>query len=208
MGSVERRTREREGTRRRILDAAREMFVEAGYEATTMRAIADRIEYTPTAIYHHFRNKEDLFAELCSLDFRSLAQVFQRIGTVADPFERLERIGESYVEFAIQHPMHYRLMFMTPRPVVDPRNRRGDPTEDAYSFLRETCAEAIATGRLRPGVTDPDELAQMLWSGVHGLVSLHIAKADDPWVEWRDLRATSKKARTALLEGLMRATGA
>src|SRR3990170_2613737 len=116
MGSAERRTRERTETRQRILDAAREMFVERGYEATTMRAIADRIEYTPTAIYHHFKNKEALLAELCIADFRALATAFQKLGRIEDPVERLRRTGEAYVEFGLRHPMQYQLMFMTRKP--------------------------------------------------------------------------------------------
>ena len=72
MGSMERRTRDREHTRAKILDAARRMFVRRGYEATTMRGIADEVEYTPTAIYHHFRNKEALLKELCAIDFRAI----------------------------------------------------------------------------------------------------------------------------------------
>ena len=79
MGPRERRTREREETRSRILDAAREMFVQDGIEAVTMREIAKRIEYTPTAIYHHFRDKQALIEELCLIDFRGLAQAFQKI---------------------------------------------------------------------------------------------------------------------------------
>ena len=48
-----------------ILDAARELFATEGYEAVTMRRIADRIEYSPTAIYFHFKDKESLVRELC-----------------------------------------------------------------------------------------------------------------------------------------------
>src|SRR5918998_3174665 len=99
MGSRERRSRERSETREKILNAAREMFVRRGYEATTMRAIADRIEYTPTAIYHHFRSKQALLTELCSIDFRSLAGAFQRIGRIEDPVERLRRIREGDLGF-------------------------------------------------------------------------------------------------------------
>src|SRR5258708_18680595 len=105
MGSLERRSRERADTRQRILDAARDMFVRDGYEATTMRAIADRIEYTPTAIYYHFANKQTLLTELCRADFRSLAGAFQRIGRIDDPIERLEKIGGAYVEFGLRNPM-------------------------------------------------------------------------------------------------------
>lgn len=207
MGSKERRERERVDTRQRILDAARDMFVKRGYEATTMRAIADRVEYTPTAIYHHFRNKEALITELCTLDFRDLARRFNRIEKVADPLERIGRLGDAYVEFAIEHPNHYQLMFMTPRPEVPPHAvevAQGDPSEDAYALLRITCAEAIAEGRLRPGLDDPDQVAQMLWAALHGLVSLRIIKAHDPWLEWRDIRETAKHMREILIRGIRR----
>jgi AcrR family transcriptional regulator len=204
MGSPERRARDRERTRRRILEAARTMFVQRGYEATTMRAIAAAVEYTPTAIYHHFRNKEALLTELCAIDFRALAQAFLRIGRVADPIERLGRIGDAYVEFGQTHPMQYQLMFMARRPPLEAGMTRDDPGEDAYAFLRQTCAEAIATGRLRPEYGDADELAQTCWATVHGLVSLQIVKGHDPRIPWREVRHTAQRACELLLRGMLR----
>lgn len=181
------------------------MFTQDGYDAVTMRAIADRIEYTPTAIYHHFDNKQDLLTELCTCDFRALAQAFARIGRIADPVERLRRIGETYLEFALEHPSQYRFMFMTPLPRSAPKDlQQGDPSEDAYAFLRQTVAEAIATGRLRPELTDPDAIAQVLWASVHGLASLHIAKGHDEWVEWRDARETGRLLIDAIHQGILR----
>jgi AcrR family transcriptional regulator len=209
VGSRERRARERVETRQRILDTARDMFVRHGYEATTMRAIADRIEYTPTAIYHHFRNKEALLRELCNTDFGALAAAFQRIGRTEDPIERLRRIGEAYVAFALEHPMQYQLMFMTPHPDVSDERAamRGDPSEDAYAFLRATCADVVATGRLRPDFDDPDEVAQMAWSSLHGLIALHIAKGQDEWIEWGDLRTMASRMSEALMRGMLRRPG-
>jgi AcrR family transcriptional regulator len=206
MGSRERRTREREETRDRILDAARKMFVRHGYEATTMRAIADKIEYTPTAIYHHFRNKQALLTELATSDLQSLAAAFRQIGRIEDPVERLGRIGQAYVEFALEHPMHYQLIFMTQHPLetVKMRLARQDPSEGAYGFLRSACAEAIQSGRLRPVFKDPDELAQMLWSSVHGLMALHIVKGKDQWINWRDPRKTTARMNEAIMRGLLR----
>jgi AcrR family transcriptional regulator len=205
-GSRERRDRERAETRQRILDAAREMFVRRGYEATTMRAIAQRIEYTPTAIYHHFRNKEALFTELSTFDFLALVAAFQRIGRIADPVERLRRLGEAYVDFAVEHPMQYQLMFMTRHPTAaDVKDiTRGDPGEDAYAFLRDICAAAIVTGRLRPEFRDAEELGQMVWSALHGLLALHIVMHDKDWIEWREPRATALRLCDALLIGLLR----
>src|SRR5712691_5229217 len=114
--SLERRERERADTRRKILEAARRMFVQQGYEGTTMRAIAAKIGYTPTAIYHHFRDKDALVAELAGVDFRALAQALQQTGSVGDPLDRLERVGAAYVEFGLTHPMQYQFLFMTRRP--------------------------------------------------------------------------------------------
>lgn len=206
MGSLERRTRERAETRQRILDAAREMFVQFGYEATTMRAIAQRIEYTPTAIYHHFKNKETLLTELCSTDLRSLAAAFQRIGRIEDPIERLRRLGEAYVDFAVEHPMQYQLVFMTRRPEAlgEMDIEIGNPSEDAYAFLRDTCAAAIASGRLKPEFGDPDQLGQVVWSSLHGLMALHIVKQGHGGIDWRDPRETATRICDALLTGMLR----
>lgn len=205
MGSAERRQRESAETRQRIVDAARDLFVRKGYEATSMRAIAERIEYTPTAIYHHFANKEALLTELCAQDFSALATAFQRVARVEDPVERLIRTGEAYVDFALDHPMQYQLMFMTAHPLAEKSVMvQGDPGEDAYAFLRAAVEQAIAQERFRPEYDDPDQVAKMLWATVHGLVSLSIAKHGDPWIEFPDLRGTASRACRAMMRGLAR----
>jgi AcrR family transcriptional regulator len=205
MGTKERRERERLETRERIIDAARDLFATRGVEATTMRAIADRIEYTPTAIYHHFRDKDELILEICHRDFRALAHQFVRIGRIDDPIERLERIGRTYVDFAIEFPNHYKIMFMTALPVHDHHPmEKGNPEEDAYAFLVQTVSEALQAGRFRPGLTDPHQVAQMMWSGIHGVISLQLAKCKDPWIEWRDMRATADLINDAMLRGILK----
>lgn len=209
MPKAARRTRDPAETRQRILEAAREMFVREGYEATTMRAIADRIGYTPTAIYHHFPSKEALLTELCALDFKALAAGFQRAGQIEDPLERLRRTGGAYVEFALTHPMQYQLMFMTRRPPLEGlRKGLGDPRDDAYAFLRETCRALVASGLLRPELRDADEVAQMCWSSLHGLMSIHIVHHESEGVvELREPRATAARMSDALLRGMLRTGG-
>jgi AcrR family transcriptional regulator len=205
---MERRDRERHELRDSILDAARTLFAEQGYEAVTMRKIAERIEYSPTAIYFHFKDKQALLRELCDTDFGALAYEFQKIARIDDPIDRLRHIGRAYVGFAIEHPNHYRLMFMTPHPAAiraeDSRIARGNPEEDAYAFLRATVAAAIAGGRLRPELSDADLVSQMVWAGTHGVVSLQIAKCNDDWVEWRDARETASALIEVMIRGLVR----
>ena len=208
MGPRDRRSRERELTKSRILDAAREMFVQDGVEAVTMREIAKRIEYTPTAIYHHFRDKQALIEELCLVDFRGLAQAFQKIGRIEDPGERLRRIGLAYIDYALEHPSHYRFMFMTPKPLLPESSfgiSDGEPDSHAYGVLRATVAEGIAQGRFRPEFTDAEELAQILWAGVHGIASLYIVKGGKgDHVAWRDARETGRAMVDVLMRGTMR----
>lgn len=207
MGVKERREREREEIRGKILDAARELFVHEGYEAVSMRKIAEKIEYSPTAIYFHFKDKEAVMRELCDADFLALAQQFGEIGKIADPIERLRATGLAYADFALHYPNHYRLMFMTPHPPHDPEEsaiRKGNPEEDAYAFLKATIEEGIAQGRFRPELTDADLLAQVNWAGIHGVVSLQIAKCNDDWIDWRAEADRIRLMLDALIRGLLR----
>lgn len=200
---------ERQQLRSAILDAARELFVERGVEAVTMREIARRIDYSPTAIYLHFKDKEALIRELCDTDFLALAQELQAIERIADPIERLHQLGLGYVRFAVTHPNHYRLMFMTPQVIFDPDTtaiESGNPEQDAYAHLRTMVAEAHASGRFRPDLTDPDLIAQTLWAGLHGVCSLEIAKKQDCWVEWRDFEVRIALMQESLMRGLLKET--
>jgi AcrR family transcriptional regulator len=196
--------------RTKILDAARALFVEHGYEAVTMRKIAEKIEYTATALYGHFEDKETLLRAICDVDFLAIRGAFERLGKVTDPIERLRKIGVAYVDFAVEFPNHYRLMFMTPHPRKDPALsavKQGDPDQDAYAFVRATVAEARQAGRFREEFVDDDLLAQLVWSGVHGVVALHLTKGDDPWLTWRPVKKTAKIMVDTMIRGLLRTEG-
>jgi len=207
MGVKERKQRERSEVREKILDAALEFFATEGHEGVTMRALADAIEYTPPVIYSHFRDKDAIIRELCNRQLRTLAKVFGPISVVPDPVERLRRVGRAYVDFALEHPSHFRFMFLTAHPMPpdeDDNVHRGDPQEDAYAFLKHTVEAAIASGQLRPEFTDVEELAQICWSAAHGVVALHNVKDTEGWVDWRDARTTAYKLLDAVLRGIVR----
>jgi AcrR family transcriptional regulator len=208
MGVKERRDREKLQTREKILAAARELFIAEGYDGISMRKIADKIEYSPTAIYMHFSDKDQLFREICHEDFRRLAQSLIGLAQIEDPVQRLTKIGLAYIEFGHQHPNHYRTMFMTPHPPILESELavagKGNPEEDAYEFLRATVAEALYAGAFRDELKDIDLIAQTLWAGVHGVVSLQIAKNEDPWVPWRSLKKRAELMIASQLHGLLK----
>jgi AcrR family transcriptional regulator len=207
--SVARRARERQQLRARILDAARELFAAEGYDAVTIRRVAEKIEYTPPVIYQHFADKATLIREICYTDFREFGSQFRELLGLEDPIDRLRRMGELYVEFGLTHPNHYRLMFMTPPPADGPLDHRtidpearGNPELDAYAMLRMNVDAALQAGRFNPDLTDPALVAHVLWQSVHGIVSMHIARGHDQWIEYRDPRETARLAIRALMHGL------
>ena len=208
MGVKQRREREKSETRDKILDAARELFVTEGYEGVSMRRVADKIEYSPTAIYVYFADKNELFHELCRQDFARLQAVMQSAEMPADPIERLRQIGRSYIQFGVRFPNHYVFMFMTPHlpqePDEEDREIMGNPEKDAYAMLKWVVQEAINAGCFRDEVQDAELGSQTLWASVHGVISLNIAKGKDPWVEWRPLADRAEMMLGITLRGLLR----
>jgi AcrR family transcriptional regulator len=208
MGIKERRAREKSETRDKILDAARVLFITEGYDGVSMRKVAEKIEYSPTAIYVHFKDKEDLFHQLCQEDFARLAEVFQSAAMPLEPIERLRFIGHTYVEFGIQYPNHYKLMFMTPHPVGElnecDEEIKGNPEVDAYAFLKFSVQQAIDAGCFRGELNDAELLSQTVWAAVHGVISLHIAKFDDKWVDWRPVMQRAGLMLDVVMRGIVK----
>ena len=207
MGTNERRERERLAMREQILDAARQLFAERGYEAVTMREIGKRIEYSATALYNHFADKETLVRELCRRDFADFAQRF--IAAVVgsqNPVESVCRSGLVYLGFAEQFPQHYRLMFMTPLPEAPPEaGEREDPRMNAYVFLRSLVEQLLAGGYLRSDVTDADLASQTVWAMVHGAASLElIICKQDKWIDFKPRQERFATALRTLVRALMR----
>jgi len=173
-----------------------------------MRRIADKIEYSPTAIYFHFKDKQAVLRAVCDADFGAFGEQFRKVALIPDAVERLRMAGYGYVEFGLNHPVQYRLMFMTPHPNIDPADselEKGNPEEDAYAFLKETLLGIRESGRLRPDLEENLDLAaQVIWSGMHGIVSLELAKCNDAWVEWRPMAERSRLMIDVLVAGVTR----
>jgi AcrR family transcriptional regulator len=178
MGITERREREREGIRKKILDAARQLFEAEGYDKVTMRRIAEAIEYSPTTIYLHFEDKDDLVRALCHEDFGRLLEALSLLPPAADPVETIRQLGRAYVGFAVDNPNHFRFMFMSAHP-KDETFGPTDPGWRSFGALLEAVKHAIEAGRLRP--MDPLTAAQVLWMNVHGIAAALVAMPPAQW---------------------------
>ena len=199
---------QRQQLRSSIIDAARQLFVERGVEAVTMREIAKAIGYSPTALYLHFEDREAILQAICDTDFLALAKGMQTILQEPDLVKRLNLLAHGYAQFALSHPNHYRLMFMTPR-VCDPEAsslQKENTEQDAYAQLKLVVQAAFDAKLFRPELTNFELIAQTLWAGTHGVCSLQIALASDAWVNWCDVEQRLSLMQQSLLRGLLRET--
>src|SRR5476651_1677791 len=107
MGVKDRRARQKTLLRQQILDAARDLLVRDGYEKLSMRKVAERIGYSPTAIYLHFKGKQELVSSLCDETFARLIGDLDTLQAYQDPVARLRHGMEGYIAFGLKHPDHY-----------------------------------------------------------------------------------------------------
>jgi AcrR family transcriptional regulator len=174
VGIAERRERERDEVRQKILQAAQELFATEGYDRVTMRRVAEAIEYSPTTIYLHFKDKNELVHSLCQQNFEQLIEALGSEGPTTDPIEALKQMGIAYTRFGLTYPNHYRFMFLTPFGEGHAPSPAG---QQSFQLLRDAVAKGVAARRFR--LDDVDTVAQILWSSLHGAVSLLITYGRD-----------------------------
>jgi AcrR family transcriptional regulator len=188
MPTVARRPRQKPDLRREIVTAARAMFAEEGFEAVTMRKLAARIDYSPTAIYLHFKDKHALLEAVCEETFARLAARLERLAAKPQPPLQFLRDGlRLYVQFGLQHPSDYTLTFTmgSGQAEPDPDGFAASAGNRAFDVLRVALRRGIEAGDL-PAM-DVDMAAQGLWASTHGLVALFIAHPHFPWVSRKKL---------------------
>jgi AcrR family transcriptional regulator len=172
MAIEDRKQREKEQMRRLILDAAREIFLEKGYYQTSMRNIADKIEYSPGTLYLYFKEKDEIFLDLHDEAFGKLFSLFEPLFLVEEPFERLKAMGKLYMEFAFKNKDLYDLMFIMNAPINMLHNacewKMGDRVFETLVKTLEQCQEK---GRFKGKDLQP--LAFMIWSGLHGMCAIY-----------------------------------
>jgi AcrR family transcriptional regulator len=169
-----RKERQKEELKAKILQAAKALFMEKGFEETSIRNIAEKIEYSPTTIYLYFKDKDEIFHALHTEGFTLLNQYFRPLAHVADPFERLKAMNKVYVNFAKENGEFYDLMFIINSPMKSVEKEEGDWKEGrrAFEFLIGTVNECIEKGYFAG--MNPEILAFTVWSTVHGICSLEI----------------------------------
>lgn len=171
MGISERKQRERAGLRSAILDATRELAAELGWNAVTLRRIAERIEYSPATVYEHFANKEAILAALADQGYVELAASLRRAcGKERDGDGALRAIARAYWRFADRSPDMYQVMFELAGVSGAVSGDKGAAAFAAFAVLKDGVESAAAAAGVQ--LADSSDEAASMWAAWHGLISL------------------------------------
>ena len=168
MGTKERQDRERQAVTDSILNAARDLFVAEGYQSVSIRKIAERIEYSPAAIYSYFASKDDIFLALADEGFHRLDEKVRSAMKTGDPLADVRANWWAFYEFSQEQPAYFQLMF------VDRSVPRITQEWEGFEFLQQMLGNAeaaiqraIDAGQL-PGTVNPNVATHMLWAALIG----------------------------------------
>lgn len=192
------RERYREELRATILEAGREAFERGGYEAVSMRMLAERVGCSHANIYLYFKDKDAVFDTLVEESFRQFSEGLNRIvksGRHADPVAVVRKAAYAYIEFGLRNPGAYEFAFVLRRP----GHSKSRKTHASYETLRALVKRCIDAKRFR--AVDADVAAQALWAAVHGVTSLFLQRPHFPWA---DRKAVARRVIDSAIDGLLR----
>jgi AcrR family transcriptional regulator len=201
------RSKRGEGDRLReeILDAVDAILSShASPDAVSIRAVAEKVGCTPPAIYLHFFDKQEMLFDVCARQFTKLNSAIDAAVdavSVTDPLGRLEAGMRAYIQFGLDHPEHYRILFMGQSVLtadqLDELRRNGVTGLDRFL---ERCRQCV-----KAGVVEGDDAKMMaygLWSAAHGMISLLIAK---PHVDWPAVNKLTEHVVRSSIRGIAKA---
>lgn len=163
--------------RNELLDTAEAQLGAAGVDALSLRALARAVGVSQTAPYRHFNDKSELLAALATRGYRKLLEGLEAAGhqAGANPEEQMHAFAHSYVNYAVDHPDLFKLMF---GPTLQPLQRFPElhqASRDTYELVRTIMRRGIDLGVFRD--EDDHYMANAGWSGIHGMA---ILKVDTP----------------------------
>ena len=191
-----------------LVDAALSLLEESGFGALTVRAVATRAEVAPMGVYSRFGSKDGLLETIFIYGFDRLKEEID-LPVTRDPLTRLRKGCLAYREFAVANPHLYHLMFEQMMN-LELSQEAQDAAQGSFAMLVDRVQSAMDSNSINPG--NSVDVAQEIWSAMHGAVSLEITGvhfAADPAVNFaalidtliRGLGGTSAGARSSPAPG-------
>jgi AcrR family transcriptional regulator len=199
MGIRERQSRERDTVRRKILNAARALFLSDGYAHVSMRKIADQIEYSPGAIYSYFASKEDIFFALAEEGLQFVRSHCTASSHDTAPLERVRESFWRFYTFSREQPEYFSLIFVDSAvPRISRDWERFSSMRELRQDIEQDIQQCIDQG-LFPGVDAPGPLFRILWTAVYGAAVFRLSHRLAPG---EDADALAHDLLTCVIAGL------
>jgi AcrR family transcriptional regulator len=205
MGIVARKEKQKQEIRSLILEASMKLFVEEGFSKVSVRKIAERIQYSPTTLYLYFKDKNEILFHCCESGFEKMLAQNIALTLISDPIERLHQMGVNYLNFGLENPAYYDLMFIQDAPMcaLNDMGKGWSSGDQALEALKMVVQDAMEKGLL---VSAKVEIVAMaVWGMVHGLVSLAIRQRLDKLVPAEDMEQTMHDSLDWLLKTMKNA---
>lgn len=205
MTVAERRERNRELLRVRIVEAARDLLSEQGLAALSMRAIAERVEYSPATLYLYFQDKDEILRDVVHAGFERMGEVVAQelalLSADAGAARQYAAMGRAYARFALENTAYFRVMFELPGVArcEGPAECAGG-ADHGLAAAAATISRGVESGEF--GSLDPWRAALVGWGLIHGLTSLYLgghlgSQVDGPAA----FNQMVEEAMTAMYEG-------
>lgn len=170
---LSRRDRRRLDTKEEILKAARELMLEVGPEAVSLRQVARRADFSPAALYTYFSSRDELVATLFAESFERRDAYLRRVSTDLPLPQRVIELGTAYMEFGCNNPMDLRCILLATSQEGLPSSSGVALGLGAVGLISEPLHEGLEQGVFRTApALSPAELAYLVWALVHGMVSI------------------------------------
>lgn len=183
-----------------VLARACDLFLEEGFDGFSMRALADRVGVTAPALYRHFRSREEVLLAVVDEAYQEMIRYLQGALEAPTPWERFRRAGDGYLEFALEQPRFYQIVYASPEwmGVEDVGEVRERHACAIGQFWHDRVRECMDAGLLREMA--PEDPALTMWAHAHGLISIYLQGMLD--VDREGFRRLYAESSRRALEGL------
>ena len=180
--------------RNRMCDHALASFGKHGVEGISLRQLAADLRCSRTTPYRYFKNKADILAALRQREFGRIADTLEAaLAQEPDSTKQLEALFSAYIDFAIQYPDSYRVMYTVAQPDSAQYTELEAEVSRSADPMRKVVNAAVEAGTM---LGDPVNIGYLLWAGLHGLIALHLADLLGNKREIEELAAVMSRSLT------------
>lgn len=173
MGIKERKEREREQQKELILSAASEIIAEKGIDKFSIRKLAERIEYSPSIIYHYFKDKDDIVDNIMKRGYQKIINSLSSIQVISDkPEDKLRELTRNYINASLKMPDEFKNVQLSNSPAIleytSSMFKGASAQKPALSILAQCLKEIYMGKKLDDSVIELT--AQIIAASTFGLI--------------------------------------